>query len=276
MVLFIYPKQIKGLMPVSSKAIYSSKIIKAGALLADTKTLLANWDVSRSVSDNLEQFRRENLFGKASRSRVEAILRIFYQRYLADEIVTKALVRLVNSNFSGDGLNRILFFHAAQSDRLLHDVVTDLLASMHEIGRYEISTNDVKTWISKQISEGKTQGEWSDTTITRCARESLATLRDFGILQGAVKKRLTPSFLPVAAFAYIALYLKQRQPSGTKLIRDPEWQLFFLPDKAVERLFVEAHQAHLLEFYAAGSIIRIDFSTESIEEYAHVIAQRSY
>ena len=262
-------------MPVGSKAVYTSKIIKAGALLADTKTLLANWNINRSVSDNLEQFHRENLFGKASRSRVEAILRIFHQRYLADEAVTKALVYLVNKDFPSEGLNRILFFHAAQSDRLLHDVVTDLLASMYEIGRYEVSTNDVKTWISKQISEGKTQGDWSDTTITRCARESLATLRDFGILQGAVKKRLTPSFVPVAAFAYIALYLKQRQPSGAKLIRDPEWQLFFLPDKAVERLFVEAHQAHLLEFYAAGSIIRIDFSTESIEEYAHVIAQRS-
>lgn len=276
MVLLTHPKQIKGLMPVSLKAIYSSKIIKAGALLADTKTLLANWDVSRSVSDNLAQFRRENLFGKASRSRVEAILRIFYQRYLADETVAKALVSLVNSNFSSEGLNRILFFHAAQSDRLLHDVVTDLLASMYEVGRYEVGTNDVKAWISQQIGEGKTQGEWSDATITRCARESLATLRDFGILQGAVKKRLAPSFVPVEAFAYIALYLKHRQPSGAKLIHDPEWQLFFLPPKAVERLFVEAHQTHLLEFYAAGSIIRIDFSTESIEEYAHVIAQRPY
>jgi len=276
MALLTYPGQRRESMPVSSKAIYTSKIIKAGALLADTKTLLANWDIDRSVSDNLEQFHRENLFGKASRSRVEAILRIFHQRYLKDKAVTRALVYLVNKDFSSEGLNRILFFHATQSDRLLHDVVTDLLASMYEIGRYEVSANDVKTWISKQISEGKTQGEWSDTTITRCARELLATLRDFGILQGAVKKRLTPSFVPVAAFAYIALYLKQRQPSGTKLIHDPEWQLFFLPDKAVERLFVEAHQVHLLEFYAAGSIIRIDFPTESIEEYAHVIAQRSY
>lgn len=263
-------------MPVSSKALYSSKIIKAGALLADTKTLLANWDVNRSVSDNLDHFRQENLFGKASRSRVEAILRIFYQRYLVDETVARALVYLVDKNFPSEGLNRILFFHATQSDRLLHDVVTDFLASMHEVGRYEVGTNDVKAWISRQIREGKTQGEWSDATITRCARETLATLRDFGILQGAVKKRLAPSFIPVEAFAYIALYLKQRQPSGTKLIRDPEWQLFFLPDKAVERLFVEAHQAHLLEFYAAGSIIRIDFPTESIEEYARVIAQRSY
>ncbi len=58
----------------SVSPVYSSKIIKAGALLADTKTLLAHWDVAISVHENVERLRRENVFGKASRSRVEDIL----------------------------------------------------------------------------------------------------------------------------------------------------------------------------------------------------------
>lgn len=45
---------------------YTSKIIKAGALLADTKTLLSYWDVRASVRENLDRMRRENVFGKAS------------------------------------------------------------------------------------------------------------------------------------------------------------------------------------------------------------------
>src|SRR5207302_11415919 len=53
---------------------YTSRIIKAGALLADTKALLTHWDDSRSVAENLARARQENLFGKASRSRVEEIL----------------------------------------------------------------------------------------------------------------------------------------------------------------------------------------------------------
>ena len=63
-----------------SSTVYTSKIIKAGALLADTKTMLAQWDDNLSVSENLSRFRRENIFGKASRSRIEDILRIFRQR----------------------------------------------------------------------------------------------------------------------------------------------------------------------------------------------------
>ena len=77
---------------VAVPPLYSSKIIKAGALLADTKTLLANWDVATSVHENVERLRRDNVFGKASRSRVEDILAIFRQRFLTDETVTNALV----------------------------------------------------------------------------------------------------------------------------------------------------------------------------------------
>jgi hypothetical protein len=74
---------------------YSSKIIKAGALIGDTKTLLSHWDASAPVAENIDRIQRDNVFGKASRSRVEDILAIFRQRYLAEECVTKSLVSLV-------------------------------------------------------------------------------------------------------------------------------------------------------------------------------------
>ena len=44
---------------VEERRLYQSKIIKAGALLADTKTLLAHWDETCSVSENLARFRWE-------------------------------------------------------------------------------------------------------------------------------------------------------------------------------------------------------------------------
>jgi hypothetical protein len=76
---------LKGISASASPP-YTSKIIKAGALLADTKTLLAHWDVATSAKENIERLRRENVFGKASRSRVEDILAIFRQRFLMDGV----------------------------------------------------------------------------------------------------------------------------------------------------------------------------------------------
>lgn len=259
-----------------SNRAYTSKIIKAGALLADTKTMLANWDEAASVQDNLNRFRRENIFGKASRSRIEDILAIFRQRYLVSASVTKALVTLVQGGFPNEGLDRILYFHSVQSDVLLHDIVTRVLAHFHEVGKTDVTVEDFQAAITRWVTAGKTTERWSEYTVLRVAQGLSSTLRDFGILQGTVNKRLAPIYLPVEAFAYLAFYLQQRQPSGERLLEDPEWQLFFLSRQAVEHFFFEAHQHHLLEYHAAGSIIRITFPATSIEEYAYALAHRAH
>ncbi|MFL5626704.1 MAG: BrxA family protein [Ktedonobacteraceae bacterium] len=263
--------------PSASNKLYTSRIIKAGALLADTKTMLANWDETLSGAENLARFRRENIFGKASRSRIEDMLAIFRQRYLITSTsVTKALVTLVQGGFPNEGLDRILYFHAAQADTLLHDIVTEVLSRFHSVGKIDVAPEDIRAGITQWIAEGRMISAWSENTLVRATRELLSTLRDFGILQGAVNKRLAPIYLPVEAFAYLAFYLQQRQPSGERLLDDPEWQLFFLSRHAVERFFLEAHQHHLLEYSAAGSIIRITFPATSIEEYAYALAQRAH
>ena len=65
-------------------------------------------------------------------------------------------------------------------------------------------------------------------TITRIAQGLLSALRDFGVLQGAVNKKIAPAYFPIESFAYVVFYLKQHQPSGAKLIELPDWKLFFL------------------------------------------------
>jgi Putative inner membrane protein (DUF1819) len=259
----------------TDSAIYSSKIIKAGALLADTKTLLAHWNTGFSAQANLDRFRRENVFGKASRSRVEDVLAIFRQRFLGEESVTKALVVLARKRLPAVTLDRILYYHAAQADRLLHDTVIEILLPLQVRGIIQIDVLEIQRPIKKWVDAGKTSGNWSEPTIIRIAQGLLSALRDFGVLQGAVKKRIAPAYLPVAAFAYLAFYFKQHQPSGAKLIELPDWKLFFLPRDGVERFLFEAHQQSLLEYHAAGSVTRLTFPANTLEEYAHVIAQRA-
>ena len=255
---------------------YTSKIIKAGALLADTKTLLSHWDVGVSVQENLHRLHRENVFGKASRSRVEDVLAIFRQRYLTETPVTKALVVLVQHRFPAASLDRILYFHAARADRLLYDIVTELLLPLQARGITDIDVVEVEQTLTTWAREGKTTSSWSHSTIRRVTQGVLSALRDFGVLAGAVNKRIAPAYLPVAAFAYVMFYLKQHQPSGAKLIDLPDWKLFFLSHDGVERFLVEAHQQHLLEYHAAGTVIRLTFPVHTLEEYAHVLAQTAH
>ena len=139
-----------------SGACYTSRIIKAGALLPDTKTLLSHWDLTESVQTNLQRLQRENVFGKASRSRVEDIVAIFRQRYLTEPSVTRALVTLVKMRLPASALDRILYFHAAKADRLLHDVVTEILGPMNARGLSDISVDEIQKTVARWVKEGKT------------------------------------------------------------------------------------------------------------------------
>jgi len=252
---------------------YTTKIIKAGAILPDTKALLSCWAPGQSVTDNLRQIRRRNLLGKTSRSRAEDILAIFRQRYLSEESVAKALARLVRNRCNGSSMDRILYFHAARADSLLRDVVLEILVPQWARGVTQVNVADVQRTVRQWVSTGKTASIWNDCTLRRVVQGLLSALRDFGVLQGAVNKRIAPAYLPLQAFCYIAFYLKQKQASGAKLLDMVDWKLFFLPREGVERFMVDAHQHGLLEYHAAGSVTRLTFPAPTLEEYADVLAR---
>lgn len=255
---------------------YTSKIIKASALLDDTKTLLSHWDVNATVPENLDRISRENVFAKASRSRVKDILAVFRQRYLMEPDVVKALVALVKSRFPAASLDRVLYLHAARADALLHDAVTEILLPIQAQGITDITLVAVQKILAKWVEKGLTTTAWSENTTVRVAQGLLSTLRDFGVLQGAIKKRIAPAYMPITAFAYIAFYLKQHQPSGAKLLEHPDWKLFFLNRELVERLLFEGNQHNLLEYHAAGTVTRLTFPATTLEEYANVLAQKPH
>jgi hypothetical protein len=271
----LQPAQKQKARPTAG-AEYTSKIIKAGALLPDAKALLAHWDLDESVPDNLRRIRSQNLFGKTSRSRVEDILGIFRQRYLSDPAVIRALVVLVTGDLPAGSLDRIFYFHAVQADRLLRDVVTEVLLPQLDRGITSVDVQEIEGVLMRWADQGKTRRAWSEPTTRRIAQGLLSTLRDFGVLQGAAIKRIAPVYIPVEAFAYVAFYLKQREASGLKLLDLPEWKLFFLTRDGVERCLFEAHQRYLLEYHAAGTVTRLTFPASSLEEYAHVLVKGAH
>lgn len=253
---------------------YTSKILKATAQLDDTKTLLSYWDEDLSIEDNFAKIRDLNLLGKSSRSRVEDELRIFRQRYFFDDDVSSALSYFVKNNLSSEVLHPILFYFSAKADTLLYDTTTDILDSFTKQGRKFITVDETKQEIQKFVDDGKTTTRWSESTILRVSRHLLATLRDFGMLDGEKKKKISSIYLPNEAFVFIALFLYNNGNPGVKLVNHPDWRLFFMDPRMVERFLIECHQQGLLNYHGAGSVIRIDFPTTSLTEYADVLTRK--
>ena len=252
---------------------YRSQIIKASALIPDTRVLLLNWDFEQSIDANMQRAREDNLFAKASRSRVSDILPIFRQRYFSEPNIGAMLATVAEQPGHARTLERLLYFYAARADRLLHDTVTMFLAPRHASGFDELLPVDLRLHIQEWVNEGRMTTHWGASTVARVTQGLMATLRDFGVLEGRIRKRIVSQTLPIEAFVLIATALAADGVRGDRLLVHPDWQLFFLDEPAVERLFMEAHQRHLLEYHAAGSTRRITFPSTDLVEVARAITR---
>ena len=100
---------------------YTTKIIKAGALLEDTKALLAEWDQSSGVDDNFKLALAENWLGKGSRNRADHVLSAIEERYFTEPEVGQSLARLVQGGTGSGVVDNVLYLFTAQANPLLYD-----------------------------------------------------------------------------------------------------------------------------------------------------------
>lgn len=255
--------------------LYKSDIIRAAALVPDVKLTLSHWDSTINVDENLSRILEENLFGKASRNRLKQVLRLFRQRYLENPQVRKALRKYVHHSLHESALKLILFYHFARQDQLLYDIVVEFINRRWKEGYLEIDTEDFFRELQVWNEEGRMSTDWGETTLNRVARNLATSLRDFGLLEGEVNKRIVNFPLPISVFAHVAFFLRQEDGAGSSILNHPDWQLFSLPIAEVENYFLKAHQLDLLEYYASGSTVRLEFPKDTLEEYADVILQRA-
>lgn len=254
---------------------YTSKIIKGGALMPDTVSILAAWDMAMSPEQNLDRLLRQNVLSKSSRMRSADVLTVFRRRYVTSPDMLVGLVTLVRG-FPAPYLSPLMYVQTALTDRLVFDFVVDFVGPRSLGWRREIFTAEVRAWLLDQVAAGKTEAAWSPATADRIAQGLLSTLRDFGALEGKAAKRTAILHLPLPAFAFLAFVVWSRTGSSRRFFADRVWRLFPLDRGSVERLLAEAHQEGLLQYQAAGRVVRLDFPAHRVEEYAHVLVEGSH
>lgn len=255
---------------------YRARINRGGALIADTKQFLAGWDDALDLDGNVRRAVQENTLSKGSREQAQAVMHAIRPRYFADPDVCRGLVMLARAPGFGERLDPLLFYLAAKADPLLADSVVEYIQPRFASGFAEVTTGDMWQQLREWIAEGRMHVAWNDETSERVAHGILSTLRDFGLLSGTKRKRITPPFLPNETFALLAFLIHRDARAGERTVTHPDWRLFFLDRAGVERFLVEAHQLHYLTYAAAGNVIRIDFPGRTFEEEADVVVARAH
>ncbi len=245
---------------------FDTRIIKGGALLDDTRRFLEAWDPTLGPKENLDRLRRTGALGKRSRSRAADVLAILRQRFTEPGPTVIATLRLLASDTRG--FREACYYEASRAHPLLAAFTEQALFAWREAGRAEVTIADTVAW----LAAGDRTTPWTDPTRLRVAQGLLSALRDFGILEGAVRKRIAPPRLSMRGFAYVAVRERDRHQSGRSLLLAPVWRRYLLTAEHVRSLFMEADRLKVLRFAEAGTAIRIDWLIRSLEEVPGVIA----
>ena len=242
----------------------TSRIIKGGALLEESRRFVEAWNPAESTLSNIEQIRHMNFLGKASRSRSADVLAILRQRFVDPGPDVIATLRQFLE--AARTLREAFYYEASRNDALLAMFAEGPVFSWYGEGRPQLGTEETTAWVRRLPTR------WGEETTNRVVQGLLSTLRDFGVLEGEVRKRFAPAHMTTLGFAYVALRERENQPSSRALYEAAVWRRYLLDRQRVRELFVDADHHKFLRFSEVGSAIRIDWLIASIQELPRVLA----
>jgi hypothetical protein len=262
--------------PVVQHRLYTTRLQKGGALVAEMRRLTLEWNDAEGCAERLVA---SNVLSWPSRRRArDVITRVFIPRFVRSNPpdLWRPVSVLERAEWSRESLLPIHYYAAAAAEPLLWDFAIEFLVDREIRGLPEVRTDDAVRFIRLAPADRFPNGRWSPTVSLKVARGLLAGLRDFGMLTGTGKKRITPIYLPTESFAFIAMVRQVAGIKGRATLTDPCWRLFHLSDTSVEQHFLDAHQRKLLSYHAAGSLVRLEFPAGNLQEYAHELSKRAH
>lgn len=247
----------------------TSRIIKGGALLEESRRFVETWDDDIPAGENLEHFRTRNLLGKRSRARAEDTLAILRQRLVADGQATIPPLRtlVVRANAFRDAV----YFEAARNDDLLGHVAGTVLYDLRDRGWAKVTVDDVEQALLDD-PPASIVTEWSSSTRTRVIHGLLSALRDFGVLEGKAVKHIATPHISFGGFIYVVGRLRHQELSAPEIVTHQAWRWWLLDDRQVRAHFLEADREGILRFSEAGSTVRIDWLVDGLEEMVRAAA----
>jgi hypothetical protein len=247
----------------------TSRIIKGGALLEESRRFVEAWDSTLSPDENLQMFRTKNLLGKRSRSRAVDTLAILRQRLVSEEESTLPALRALVDR--ADAFRDACYFEAARNDDLLSYVAGSMLYKLRDRGWAKVTVDDVERALVDD-PPAPIVTDWSKSTRTRVIHGVMAALRDFGVLEGMAVKHISPPHISFGGFVYVVGRLRELGTSAPEMTAHDVWRWWLLNERQVRSHFLEADREGVLKFSEAGSTIRIDWTLSGLEEMVRAAA----
>jgi hypothetical protein len=185
------------------------------------------------------------------------------------------MMRLLAQRSFGRWFPELCSLHAARADETLRCTITDAYGAAVRDGGSSLGVGEIESYLRGAEADGRMTQPWSPEVRRKVARGLLQAMQDFGLLEG-VRRGHREIRLPdphAVTTAYLAYDLHERGVSDADITTHEDWRLWAQSNQEVRRRLDRLTETGLWVFQAAGSVVRITWAHETLDEALDAVAR---
>jgi len=239
---------------------YSSRNTSKGSIIAAASLVFGVLSEGLSIGDVRDLTLKGNLLRQPSRNTRERIWDALHHRYLTHRIgwIIDSLAQASRRGTQSQEFISLLYLHYVLRDHLTYDFVTETLWNKWLHNSHRVSQQDVLELLDRASSIQVQIKRWTETSRAKLAGSILAALRDFGLLEGAAKKKLVKPDLPLSTAEHMVRLLTAEGLRGRQILEDPIWMIFLCNESDVNSILAKLALEHRIRFEKAGNTVVLE------------------
>lgn len=245
---------------LDSGAPYSSRLSARSALYTEFHQLLDAEDRALTSAEYRRRVVDENRLAKpsmAARAKLWKELKARYRLDAEDPLFAAFWSEWQRCASEAErSLTAYVFF--ALNDRLVADLGTEWLYPLLRRAPADVRLADVVAFIERAFRAHPEARAWSDETRTAVAQKYTASIRDFGLARGTVRKT---SIRPALYGAPVRLLIRALRLAGIApidIVQAPAFKLLCLDTTEVIDALGEMNRVGALRFRMQGDVVELD------------------
>ena len=239
-------------LPECYNTAHSSALNKISGRLREGREFIMAFDPERSVAENSLSAFQNRWYGNASERKCQELTRHFKDRYYLSQENFGGLRRYITLT-SGEGFSWINHFYMLLNDIYYRWATSDFLTDRFNCGLLEIPRSTFDHELKKQVPDSVGEG-----SLVRYAQNLLTAIRDNGLLEGKVNKRIISPVISTNILAYMLYSLSEWEAGGQSFDNSPLFLSLLKPKDFLVPIFLEGERMGYWDF--TGDRERLNFN----------------
>ena len=202
----------------------------------------------------------DNILNKSTFENRRVIWNRLNHRYFkaCPEWIVPGLVKAAGAGLSSADFISLSFLYYVLRDRVTYDFIMSTVWNRWSLGLTNINTSDYVEFLNSNLEIAPGLKTWRETTRKGLAKNTLAALRDFGLLTGAAIKHIQRPTISTETTYHLLAILWAEGNRGRAILEARDWKLFLWNEADVTNALVRLAQLGWVKFERGGQTVILE------------------